>query len=53
MDVRNDYGEERLVTMGMIEQRLHVIVYTERGNNIRVISARKANKMEQKRYGNR
>ena len=52
VDRRNDYGEERFITLGMVEKRLHVVVYTERGGSIRIISARKANKKEQKRYGN-
>ena len=36
-DNRFDYGEERMITMGHIDNRLHVIVY---------ISARKAHKRE-------
>lgn len=51
-DDRIDYGEERLITMGHIENRLHVVVYTETEDTIRVISARKANKREQERYAN-
>ena len=51
-DNRFDYGEERMITMGHIDNRLHVIVYTEREDVIRIISARKANKREQERYGN-
>ena len=42
-DNRFDYGEERMITMGHIDNRLHVIVYTERKDIIRIISARKAN----------
>ena len=51
-DDRIDYGEERLITMGHIENRLHVVVYTETEDTIRVISAREANKREQERYAN-
>ena len=51
-DNRFGYGEERMITMGQIDNRLHVIVYTEREGVIRIISARKANKREQERYGN-
>jgi len=50
VDDRFDYGEERLITMGHIERRLHVVVYTVTGASIRIISARKANKREQDRY---
>ena len=52
-DSRYEYGEERFRLYGKIEGRLFVVVYTERGETIRIISARKANKREQKRYGDR
>lgn len=52
-DSRYEYGEERLCLYGKIEGRLFVIVYTVRDETIRIISARKANKREQKRYGDR
>tara|TARA_R110002020_G_scaffold36134_11_gene108647 strand:- start:1220 stop:1507 length:288 start_codon:yes stop_codon:yes gene_type:complete len=50
IDSRFDYGEERLITIGHIEGRLHVVVYTLIKDTIRIISARKANKREQARY---
>ena len=50
IDDRFDYGEERLITIGHIERRLHVVVYTVIEDTIRIISARKANKREQARY---
>lgn len=44
-------GEQRLITLAMDEQgRLLVICFTERGENIRVISARKASAAEAKAY---
>ena len=43
IDDRFDYGEERKITMGRVENRLHVVVYTETEDTIRIISARKAN----------
>lgn len=52
IDDRRDYGEERKITMGHVENRLHVVVYTETEDTIRIISARKANKREQERYAN-
>lgn len=52
-DSRYEYGEERFCLYGKIEGRLFVIVYTARGKTNRIISARKANKREQKRYGDR
>jgi hypothetical protein len=49
-DARRDYGEERRFTLGMIEGRLYVVAYTVRGTIIRVISARKANERERRKY---
>lgn len=49
-DTRHDYGEERFRLMGMIEGRVFVVVYTLRSSVIRIISARKANQREIKRY---
>jgi uncharacterized DUF497 family protein len=49
-DTRRSYGEERYQVMGMIEQRLFVLVYTPRQGAMRLISARKANQREIKHY---
>ena len=43
-DERRDYAEVRRITLGEIEGRVFVVVYTHRGEIIRVISARKANR---------
>lgn len=51
-DERHDYCEERYIAMGRINNRLHVLVFTVRGEVIRVISLRKANKKEVKHYEN-
>ena len=50
LDQRWNYGELRFLAMGMIGSRLHVLVYTLRGDVIRVISLRKANKREVRQY---
>ncbi|WP_231613116.1 BrnT family toxin [Pseudoalteromonas sp. SWXJZ94C] len=51
IDNRVDYGEERYQVIGMTQQRVLFVVYTERSENtIRIISARKATKSEQKSY---
>jgi hypothetical protein len=50
IDDRFDYGEERWVALGYIGRRLHVLVYTHRGETIRIISLRKANKRENEYY---
>ena len=50
IDDRFDYGEERWIALGMIHDRLHVLVYTLRVTVIRIISLRKANARERKFY---
>ena len=49
-DDRFDYGENRFRLLGRIESRLFVVVYTTRGETIRIISAQKANIREQQRH---
>jgi uncharacterized DUF497 family protein len=44
------HGEDRHMAMGKIGGRVHVLVYTQRGQNLRVISLRRANGREVKRY---
>lgn len=53
-DKRKDYGEERRICLGTMPGDTHVfvIVYTMRGTNIRLISARKANEREHRHYHN-
>ena len=43
-------GETRIVAYGLIGSRVHVIVYTMRGDDKRIISMRKANPREVERY---
>lgn len=49
-DTRRDYGEPRFQALGFIEERLHMLVFTPRADDIHVMSLRKANKREVKRY---
>ena len=49
-DQRNDYKEHRMRGIGYIGMRLFHIVYVDRGEQRRIISLRKANKREEKRY---
>jgi uncharacterized protein len=49
-DTRNDYGESRFQALGFIGKRLHVLVFTPRAGQVQVISLRKANRREVKRY---
>ena len=49
-DLRKDYGERRFQALGLIENRLRMMVFTPRANKAHGISLRKANKREVKRY---
>ena len=44
------HGEERVLALGYIGDRLHAVVYIDRGANIRIISMRKAERKEMNRY---
>jgi uncharacterized protein (DUF4415 family) len=48
VDGRFDYGETRIRCLGEVEGRVYAVVYTWRGVNRRIISARKANAREKK-----
>ena len=50
VDGRFDYGETRIKCLGEIDGRAYVVIYTWRGENRRIISARKANVREQRTY---
>lgn len=49
-DVRMDYGEERFITVGLLDSRIVVIVWTPRKAARRIISMRYANDREISRY---
>ena len=50
LDDRFDYGEERFITLGLLDERLVVIIHTETDDLIRLISARKATRNEEINY---
>jgi len=50
VDERHDYDEMRYIAMGMLGVRLHVLCFAETADGIRVISFRKANAREVRRY---
>jgi uncharacterized protein len=50
-DTRKDYGEARYNMLAMVEGRVFHVTFTERGKITWIISARKADKREQRRYG--
>jgi len=49
-DSRYSYGEQRFVTFGVLQGRVVAVVYTDRGESVRIVSARKATKNEQRTY---
>ncbi len=50
-DDLHSQDKKRYKTTGYsVKNRLLVVIHTERGNVIRIISARKANKLEQRNY---
>ena len=54
VDSRFDYGEVRLITLGLLAGRAVVIAHAPRGEDTtRIISMRKANRREQKIYQKR
>ena len=52
-DERRDYGERRIVTVGLLRGRMVIVVWTPRGNGRHVFSMRKANDREKARFGKR
>lgn len=49
-DTRKDYKEMRFIGIGVIRDREIVIAYTTRSERIRIISTRRANEDERKKY---
>jgi uncharacterized protein len=49
-DDRRRYGESRFRVYGMVEGRLLCVVYTMRGDRVRIISARRASRAERRTY---
>ena len=49
-DDRLDYGEDRFITIGFLDERMVILVWTPRSGARRIISMRKANEREQALY---
>ena len=49
-DLRQDYGESRFNTTGYLDGALCVVCWTPRHGNFRVISLRKANARERRKF---
>lgn len=52
-DERQDYGETRIVTVGFLQGRMMIVVWTLRGSTRHIISMRKANDREQRKFTDR
>jgi len=51
IDDRFEYGEERLTVIGMVQLDVLFVVVTERSKDVlRVVSARRATKLEERAY---
>jgi len=49
----NRHQEQRYIAVGRVGTRLHVVVFTRRGADIRIISFRRANSREVRNYEQR
>jgi uncharacterized DUF497 family protein len=49
-DTREAYGERRFLTLGLLQDQVVSATHTERGEDIRIISIRKATKHEARHY---
>ncbi|MBC2775385.1 BrnT family toxin [Rhizobium sp. AQ_MP] len=52
-DDRRDYGEVRFMTIGLLDRRMVVMIWTHRDPALRIISMRKANDREYAIYSGR
>lgn len=50
IDSRKDYGEERLISLGMVDGECFVVVHTERDGVTRLITAWKGGRSERQQY---
>ena len=49
-DDRANYGEVRMIAIGMIDGKLYTVVYTDRGDVRRIISAHRASRQESRKW---
>lgn len=49
-DIRADYGETRQTALGLVDGEVFVVVFTERGGRIRLISARKGGRRDRRKF---
>lgn len=49
-DNRRDYGEERWISMGMVDDECFIVVHTDRDGEVRLITAWKGGEDERRQY---
>ena len=49
-DSRQDYGERRCQATGIVDGKMLVVIFTIRESSFRIISARRANSRERRKY---
>lgn len=47
---RHEDGEKRYAAIGLLSGKLHTVIFTHRGDDIRIISLRRSNTKEEKTY---
>ena len=50
LDMRQDYGEPRMVALAPMDEILYCVVFVDRSHGRRIISLRRANRREVKHY---
>ena len=49
-DTRRDYGEKRMIALGMADGEVYIVVYTKRDHTYRLITAWKGSRNDRARY---
>ena len=49
-DDRGEYGEDRFIAIGLVRGEVFVVVFTQRGDKVRLISARKGGRRDRLKY---
>lgn len=49
-DTRRDYGEKRMIALGMVDSEVYIVVYTKRNDVYRLITAWKGGRNDRERY---
>lgn len=52
-DVRGGYGEDRFTAIGTVKGEVFVVVFTQRGDKVRLISARRGGRRDRRKYQTR